>query len=232
MPTSTDRRTLPGSLRLLLAGLLALAGMGLVVLGNVVLAGGGADAAATEAGGPAMPGPALSLAFSQAIEPVTAMSQAPPAPHPARGRPYELILPRLSVRAQIQGIHVSDGVLEPPADPRQVGWDVQSALPGSVQGTTVVTGHTVHSGGGALDDIGLLRQGDQLSVRTNRGLVAYAVVGITRVTKDAMVRRIPQVFRSEVPGRLVLITCTDWNGTEYLGNTLVFARPVAAVSAS
>ena len=28
------------------------------------------------------------------------------------------------------------------------------------------------------------------------------------------------------PGRLVLITCEDWNGTTYLSNAVVFADPV------
>ncbi len=228
MRTSTDRHTPSGLTRGLLAALLAVCGIGLVLVGNVVVTGGGADAASTA--GPARTGEPTSepaeLPGFQPSEPLTSMSEAPPAPHPARGRPSELSVPRLSIRANIQGIRVSGGVLEPPSDPGQVGWDVASALPGSVQGTTVVTGHTVHTGGGALDDIAELRQGDQLWVRTNRGRIAYSVVGITKLSKDAMVRRIPQVFRAESPGRLVLITCTDWNGVEYLGNTVVFARPV------
>jgi hypothetical protein len=34
------------------------------------------------------------------------------------------------------------------------------------------------------------------------------------------------VFRQRGPGRLVLITCEDWNGTTYLSNAVVFADPV------
>ena len=30
------------------------------------------------------------------------------------------------------------------------------------------------------------------------------------------------------PGRLVLITCTDWDGLDYLSNTLVYADPAPA----
>jgi hypothetical protein len=31
-----------------------------------------------------------------------------------------------------------------------------------------------------------------------------------------------------VPGRLVLVTCEDWNGARYLSNVVVIATPTAA----
>jgi hypothetical protein len=34
------------------------------------------------------------------------------------------------------------------------------------------------------------------------------------------------VFSQDVPGRLVLITCEDWNGSVYLSNTVVLADPL------
>ena len=35
------------------------------------------------------------------------------------------------------------------------------------------------------------------------------------------------MFSQDVPGRLVLITCEDWDGSRYLSNVVVTATPVA-----
>ena len=37
-----------------------------------------------------------------------------------------------------------------------------------------------------------------------------------------------RLFSQRVPGRLVLITCEDWNGVEYLSNVVVTATPATA----
>ena len=36
-----------------------------------------------------------------------------------------------------------------------------------------------------------------------------------------------RVFSQEVPGRLVLITCEDWDGSAYRSNVVVHAVPAA-----
>jgi hypothetical protein len=35
------------------------------------------------------------------------------------------------------------------------------------------------------------------------------------------------VFAQDVPGRLVLVTCEDWDGSGYLSNAVVIATPDA-----
>jgi hypothetical protein len=42
-----------------------------------------------------------------------------------------------------------------------------------------------------------------------------------RLAEDAA-----RVFSQTVPGRLVLITCEEWNGSAYLSNAVVFAEPL------
>ena len=109
------------------------------------------------------------------------------------------------------GVALQDGVLVPPSDPWQLGWWNGGAVPGARRGTAVITGHTVSNGDGALDDLHLLVAGDRFWVRTVNGRIAYRVSGT--------------VFSQRVRGQLVLTTCTDFDGHEYHGNTLVFARP-------
>ena len=84
----------------------------------------------------------------------------------------------------------------------------------------------MHTGGGAFDDLETLRAGRQVRVRTARGVIRYAVSGVTIYRKASLARDAARMFRQDGPGRLVLITCEDWNGSIYLSNAVVFADPV------
>jgi LPXTG-site transpeptidase (sortase) family protein len=118
-----------------------------------------------------------------------------------------------------------DGVLTPPSDPSELGWYEYGARPGAVQGSAVITGHTVHTGGGVLDDLRDIREGDTVRVITAKGAIGYRVSDVSIVSKAQFARRAQKIFSSTVPGRLVLITCTDWDGQDYLSNTLAYADP-------
>ena len=116
----------------------------------------------------------------------------------------------------------------PPDNPRELGWYKYGARPGSVHGSAVITGHTVHTGGGALDELDDLRAGDTVRVSTANGTIGYRVSEVSILSKTQFAHRAQKVFSSTVPGRLVLITCTDWDGQDYLSNTLVYADPAPA----
>jgi hypothetical protein len=47
------------------------------------------------------------------------------------------------------------------------------------------------------------------------------------IGKRALAIHAEEVFDQSVPGRLVLITCEDWNGKIYLSNVVVIAVPAA-----
>jgi LPXTG-site transpeptidase (sortase) family protein len=195
----------------------------LVILGNLALAGGGADREASQV---STDYSSPSRAPLASTEPVTTITRARPTADPAAGAPSALSVPRLRIEAGVLPIQVEGGILEPPGNPRQVGWDTETALPGAAYGSAVITGHTVHTGGGALDELDDLKAGDTVLVTTAKGRIGYTVSQVTKITKQDMVGRIPSLFLRDVPGRLVLITCTDWNGSEYLGNSVVLADPV------
>jgi LPXTG-site transpeptidase (sortase) family protein len=160
------------------------------------------------------------------IRAVEATEEPRPARSPAAGRPARLVVPRLHVDAPVYPIAAPGGVLTPPGDPQTLGWWDGGAVAGARHGGALITGHTVHTGGGAFDDLETLRAGDSVRVRTDKGVIRYAVSGVTIYRKASLARDAAKVFRQSGPGRLVLITCEDWNGSVYLSNAVVFADPV------
>jgi LPXTG-site transpeptidase (sortase) family protein len=204
--------------------LLAIVGLALAVVG-IALQPSGADdppvvTAAEEPSATRGAGPFV-------VEPNVRMK---PAKRPAKamGRPNRLLVPRLGVDAPVIGIGVVDGVLLPPSDPQTLGWWSDGAKPGALRGGALITGHTVHSGGGAFDNLETLRRGDRVAVRTDKGLIRYAVTGVTVYRKQSLAKDAEKVFSQTVPGRLVLITCEDWNGSGYDSNAIVFAQRISA----
>jgi LPXTG-site transpeptidase (sortase) family protein len=163
------------------------------------------------------------------LEPVVhigAVQRTRPERSPAAGQPVRLVVPRLHVDAPVLPITAPGRVLLPPSDPQELGWWRDGAVPGAAHGGALITGHTVHTGGGAFDDLETLRAGDPVTVRTTKGRVRYEVTGVTVYRKARLARDAARVFRQSGPGRLVLITCEDWNGVTYLSNAVVFADPV------
>jgi LPXTG-site transpeptidase (sortase) family protein len=149
-------------------------------------------------------------------------------PMAAPAAPVRLVVPALKIRAPILPIEVNaQRVLDPPRNPRDVGWWQRSARPGSKKGQTVLTGHTVHTGGGVMDDLAKLRKGQIVRVVTPQGTMSYRTSRVVTWTKDELAKRAVEIFaqeRSDV--RLVLITCSQWTGSYYKSNVVVFAKPL------
>lgn len=141
------------------------------------------------------------------------------------GVPHTVVIPELGVRAPVVGITAPGGTLTPPADAQTLGWWSDGARPGSMRGSALVTGHTVSSGGGALDDLEQLSAGDDVRVRTAHGAVDYVVRQVSVYRKATLAQHAEVLFSQTVPGRLVLVTCEDWDGEKYLSNVVVIAEP-------
>lgn len=142
--------------------------------------------------------------------------------------PVRLVIPALRVKAPVLPIEVnSEQVLDPPRNPRDVGWWQRSARPGGKQGQTVLTGHTVHTGGGVMDDLGELRRGQRVKVVTRAGTMEYRTTRVVTWTREELTERATDIFAQDRGGnRLVLITCDEWTGSHYESNIVVFARPL------
>ncbi|WP_354437961.1 class F sortase [Marmoricola sp. OAE513] len=166
----------------------------------------------------------------------------PPAPLPSRtatsnplegkrlasaGKPLEVVVPRLHVRSEVVPISGQTGELVPPDDPQLLGWWQEGRGVGVAAGSSVVTGHTVSTGGGAFDHLGKLVVGDKVKVRTSRGTIEYVVTASKNYSVARLAARSASIFRQDGPGRLVLITCSDFDGRVYRSNAVVYAEPVA-----
>jgi LPXTG-site transpeptidase (sortase) family protein len=202
-----------------------------LALGAVVAGVGGLLVSSQEPPSPAQPRSPTAVVRMETALPAYVVGPhvalaARPAADPATGRPLRVSVPDLGVSVPVVDISLSGDVLVPPADAQVLGWWTSGAEPGALRGTAVVTGHTVSTGGGALDDLHLLARGDRVLVATAEGRIRYEVTDVVHYSKKGLSRAADRVFSQEVPGRLLLVTCTDFDGHEYLGNTLVFAAPV------
>ena len=65
-----------------------------------------------------------------------------------------------------------------------------------------------------------------MTVRTRRDTVKYAVRRVVIPDKGVVARQAERLFSQKVRGRLVLITCEDWNGTAFRSNVVVTADPL------
>lgn len=152
-----------------------------------------------------------------------------PLPHPSR--PTALVIPALGVRAAVEPLVAEGKVLTPPGDVSQVGWWEAGRRPGSRRGHVLITGHTVHTGGGVFDNLGDLRLDDQIEVDTRTGPVVYRVIEVRYLSVRGLANESASLFAQEGPSRLVLVTCAGWDGAQYAyhGNTVVIARPMVTV---
>ena len=107
-----------------------------------------------------------------------------PPRHPREG-PDEILVPSIKIKAPLEPIELaSDGVLTPPADTEVVGWWDDSAEPGSGKGQTVVTGHTVSTGGGVMNDLPKIDVGALVQIRDEGKLVDYRTTGVFKLSKE------------------------------------------------
>ncbi|HET7195512.1 MAG TPA: class F sortase [Nocardioides sp.] len=153
----------------------------------------------------------------------TMTGSGPVLAKPEPGSPRLVRVPVLGISARVVPIRDSNDTLVPPSDPHQVGWWADGARPGATEGSALLTGHTVHTGGGALDDLETMRSGDKVVVRTDHDTLRYVVQRVRIYDKGALARHASDLFRQDGSPRLVLVTCEDWNGDRFLSNVVVTA---------
>lgn len=123
--------------------------------------------------------------------------------------------------APVVRIRLNGNELVPPDDPAILGWWGRKA--GAPQGTILLTGHTVHTGGGELDDLELTKPGQIAKVSGRE----YKVDSVEVISKAALARRAPQLFNQNGEHKLVVVTCEGYDPAtgHYADNVVVVARP-------
>ncbi len=118
--------------------------------------------------------------------------------------------------------------MELPPDNATVAWYRYGASPGR-DGSAVIAGHVDYGEGRAVFfRLAELEPGNRVVVAYRNGsTVAFRVVARRLVGKDELP---PRIFATQGRPLLTLVTCGgayDADRRRYLGNTLVFAVPVA-----
>ena len=150
------------------------------------------------------------------------------APRPATGTPEtatpETVPPIVPTRLRLGGIDapvvplvLTGSALTPPDDPRTLGWWGKRA--GSRHGTTLLTGHTVHDGGGTFDDLEHMPLGARAQLNGH----FYEVTSVEVISKHELAQRAPTLFAQTGRPKLVLVTCEDYNRAtgHYASNVVV-----------
>jgi sortase (surface protein transpeptidase) len=178
--------------------------------------------------------PEVPHAFGDPSErPASGGADQPASGHRATpDRPVMLALPSVGVMAPVIAVGVSEGNLQVPEDPAQVGWWTSSAEAGADTGSVIIDGHvdTASGGPGALYRMGIgkLQLGDTVVVTTVLGRkINYRIYAQSVYLKAAGLPA--DIFAASREPRLVLITCGgafDSAGRTYADNVVVFARPI------
>jgi hypothetical protein len=167
----------------------------------------------------------------------TSPTATPPAVAPRRvapGVPVRLRIPALRVDAPIDPVTAPNGVLRPPDDPNRLGWWSDGARTGSRHGTSLLAGHSVNNGDGALDHLADLRGGDVVEVDlpattdVPARTLTYRVESVTSYDREELARDAADLFRTDGKPALAIVTCIDFNGVSYQGNLVVRARPASS----
>lgn len=143
------------------------------------------------------------MAVPSTTAPVVQATPTPTTPQAHPRTPERLRLWKFD--APVVSISLDGGALTPPSDPQVLGWWGKPA--GAAHGTTLLTGHTVHDGGGEFDDLEKVKVGQV----ANLSGAKYEVSRVEVMSKTAMANRAPKLFRQGGKPRLVLVTCEGYN---------------------
>ena len=151
------------------------------------------------------------------------------------GTPVRVVVPSLDIDAEVVPIELGrDRVLLPPDDGSKVGWWKRSAQPGATTGQSLITGHSLRQGDGAMDNLGDAKRGATVQVYGRKedgndksgGVASYRVQKVFVYSRKQVADNAEDLFDQDFhPRRLVLVTCTDWDGKVYQSNIIVLAQP-------
>jgi len=211
----------------------AVSGLGLLAAGGILVGFGFiADGSAEDPSG----APTNQVSpQADAAAPDTTDAQTSPANHDGdttatTTKPVDaqrLKIPSLGIDAPVLPITADGASLVPPSDPQTVGWWSDGARPGADHGTAILTGHTVSTGGGVFDDLEHLHRGQRVQILSPSQRLNLQVTSVTTYHKTTLADHAAEIFNQTTQGRVALVTCEDFDGTEYRSNVVVLATPMA-----
>lgn len=144
-------------------------------------------------------------------------------------RPRRLVISRLGISMPVVAAGVtSDGEMDLPDHPQQVGWYRYGPQPGDPSGSVVLGGHvdSRRYGIGPLAALGNLRRDDRIVVQQATGQQVYRVRSVQLVSKRTL--PVSTIFDRDGPAVLRILTCGgpyDAAHGGYRDNLVVTAVP-------
>jgi LPXTG-site transpeptidase (sortase) family protein len=136
--------------------------------------------------------------------------------------PKRLKIRELGVDAEVLALgKAADGSQEVPTSLGATSWWRDGAKPGEA-GNTVIVGHTASRTDGVFDELGTLRRGDRVTVKARHGTLDYTVTETSKVEVAKFPSVSDSIYSETGPSGLVLMTCGDWNGSDF--DTTVIVR--------
>lgn len=140
------------------------------------------------------------------------------------GVPDRLVISSIGVDAPVLPVGTTpEGAQEVPSSLEATGWWRDGQQPGSA-GNAVIVGHTASAADGVFDDLVELDEGDTITVSSGSESLSYAVTREEAVEVADFASVADEIYRETGPSGLVLMTCGDWNGTEFETTVIIHAE--------
>lgn len=212
MSTGTHAATGSSKNRWIVAGLTLIAAV-LAIAAFVVFGTGDSDSPTTPVAAPS----------------ATATSSAPATKSPSGDGfvPTSLKIPSIGVDTSIESLGMAaDRSQAVPESLSTVAWYNLGPKVGAA-GSAAMTGHTASKGDGVFDDLGSVAVGDTITVLGKDGDEQKFEVRSKRTVPVAdFATYAPSIYSKEGPSRLTLMTCGDYNGSDFTTTIIVWATAV------
>lgn len=137
------------------------------------------------------------------------------------------MIPSTGVKAPVEQVGMlPDNTQEVPDSMDNVGWYRDGSKPGE-PGNAVITGHTCSTCDGVFDRLPQLKEGALITLKAAKGSIVYRVSSVGSVEIADFGKYADDIYRTDGPPGLVLMTCGDWNGSTYEATTVVYAEQVS-----
>ena len=164
-------------------------------------------------------------------DPASVAAPALVVPYGESGVPVRLRIPSLGISGEVRPVGMSDATtMQVPEDISVVGWFDRSPLPVAEVGNTVLVGHRDGESdpNGVFRRLGDVDQGETIIIRDHAGRrLSYEVTHVDVLHDEVFARTAPEIFRTDGPHRLILLTCGgayDEDKGGYQANVVVTAK--------
>lgn len=146
--------------------------------------------------------------------------------------PLRIKIPQLDVDSKVVPVGINpDQSMEVPSNIANIGWYEPGPYPGDPVGSAVLAGHRdgAEAGRGAFYNLGELERGDVITLATKSEKLKFEVMRTEVLDKRTFTLRSQEIFASDGPGVLTLITCGgDYDSSRggYQANVIVTAKKV------